>query len=285
MLFAECTASFEEADIVILGVPFDRTSSFRVGSRFAPNKIREESYNFEDYLFDYDISLSDCNVHDMGNLDESGTEEDMADKLFSKVSTILKNGKFPIAMGGEHSITSPIIRAFKAQKRTRGLGVITIDAHLDFRDSYLNNRMSHACVTRRISEFLGVARIIPIGIRSICKEEHDDAEKLGLNYFTAFEVHRYGIERILRRAMRLLDCEKVYLSLDIDGIDPAYAPGTGTPEPYGLNPLEVRKLINMLEGRLAGFDVVEVCPPYDNGNTSALAARLMTEVIAVIASP
>lgn len=281
MLFAECTSSFEEADIVILGVPFDRTSSFRVGSKFAPNKIREESYNFEDYLFDYDLSISECNVHDMGNMEEYGNEDDMAEDLTCQLSLILKENKFPVIIGGEHSITPPVIKAFKAQRKASGLGVIAIDAHLDFRDSYLNSRRSHACTARRIGEILGVENIIPIGVRSLCREEKEDAEKLGLNYFTAFEVHKYSIEKVMRRCFRLLDAEKIYLSLDIDGIDPAYAPGTGTPEPYGLSPLHVRKVIHGIREKIVGFDVVEVCPPYDNGNTSALAARFITEAIVV----
>ncbi|MGB9636498.1 MAG: arginase family protein, partial [Thermoplasmata archaeon] len=174
----------------------------------------------------------------------------------------------------EHSLTIGVARAFK------NTGFLTVDAHLDFRDTYMNSKNNHACVSRRLYEIAGAENVVCLGIRSISREEVETKPKV--QYIDAFQVHEEGIESIAKKVMNILKCERIYLTLDIDGIDPAYAPGTGTPEPFGLTPLQVKKLIHFLAPKLAGFDVVEVSPPYDNGNTSALAARLVREVIAEV---
>ncbi|MBM4237329.1 MAG: agmatinase, partial [Euryarchaeota archaeon] len=158
------------------------------------------------------------------------------------------------------------------------IALISIDAHLDYRDSYLGLRYSHACVTRRIVEHLGLENVLVFGVRSISSEEVGGTMP---QHIDAFAIKEMGIEEAFRRALNLLGRRKVFLTLDIDGIDPAYAPGTGTPEPFGLSPLEVKMCIDMAGPRLVGFDITEVSPPYDKGNTAALAARLMREVIAV----
>jgi agmatinase len=159
----------------------------------------------------------------------------------------------------------------------RDISVITIDAHLDYRDQYQGLKNSHACAHKRIEDVVGKGNVFAFGVRSISGEE-DYKKAL---YADAFRIHEEGCEKVFREMLSKLKRRPVYLSLDIDGIDPAYAPGTGTPEPFGLTPLEVKHVIDELGDRLVGFDVVEVCPPYDNGNTSALAARMIREVIAV----
>lgn len=121
--------------------------------------------------------------------------------------------------------------------------------------------------------------MLVFGVRSISTEERSDKMP---NYIDAFTIHKEGVEKAFRRAARMMEKERVFLTLDIDGIDPAFAPGTGTPEPFGLTPLEVKKCINMLGKRMVGFDITEVSPPYDEGNTAALAARMMREAIAVV---
>ncbi|MEM4293790.1 MAG: agmatinase [Thermoplasmata archaeon] len=270
--FADANAEFADAAFVIFGVPFDRTTSFRPGARFAPNAIREHSYNFETFLFEHNLDLLDVPFCDLGNLEEVGDVDQMVEIVQQTTAESLKANKFPIMLGGEHSVT---IGAAKCFKET---GFLIVDAHLDFRDSYMNSRNNHACVTRRIFEIAGPENVVCLGVRSISKEEFESRERV--QFIDAFQINEEGIESVAKRAMNMLRCEKIYFSLDIDGIDPAFAPGTGTPEPFGLTPIQIKKLIQFIAPRLVGFDVVEVSPPWDNGNTAALAARVVREVIA-----
>jgi len=269
--FQGAESGFEEAEFVIVGVPFDRTTSYRSGTRMGPTAIREASLNFEMENYEHGTSLNDINLHDAGDLFEEGTVDEMVTAIEEEAKRIVDGGKFPIFIGGEHSITPPIVKAFGP------VSAVTIDAHLDFRDEYQGLRNSHACAHKRIEDVVGKGNVFAFGIRSIGGEERSD-EAL---YADAFEIHEKGCEKVFESMLKKLKRKPVYLSLDIDGIDPAYAPGTGTPEPFGLTPWDVRGIINRLGERLVGFDVVEVSPPYDNGNTSILAARMIREVIAV----
>ena len=275
--FADANKNFNESFFIIFGVPFDGTSSYRHGSKFAPDEIRKASYNLESYVMEHKISLSDLPIHDMGDIgtiDEFGYVNDVIDTVYSTMQSILPN-KFPIMIGGEHSIT---IGAAKALKKLNA-GIIFIDAHGDFRDEYLGNKYSHACTARRAYEILN-GKIISIGVRSASQEEVEDAKDLNYEWIDSYEFQKFGWKRTIKKAMEILDVQKVYLSIDIDGIDPAYAPGTGTPEFFGLSPMDVKNIINFLAPNLIGADITEVCPPYDNGNTSILAARLVQEIIA-----
>jgi agmatinase len=271
--FAFATASFEKAEFVIVGVPFDRTTSFRSGARAGPNAIREASYNFEPYVFEHDLLLTDVPIHDAGNIEDLGNAEDMIRETKEVVSSIIKAGKFPLLMGGEHTITIPAVQAHD------GVGVIAVDAHLDFRDEYMNNKFSHACVLRRNADHVGIENVLAFGVRSI---SIDEKRAKMPEYIDAYAIHEEGVEKSFKRALNMMRRENIYFSLDIDGIDPAYAPGTGTPEPFGLTSMDVKRCINMLGPRLAGFDVVEVSPPYDKGNTAGLAARMIIEAVAVV---
>lgn len=265
--------SFDEAQFVLLGVPFDRTTTFRSGARFAPTTVREASYNFEKEMYEHGITLDDIKFHDSGDLYEEGTVDDMVKAVEEEARRIISAGKFPITIGGEHSITPPIVKAFGPD-----VSAITIDAHLDYRDEYQNLKNSHACAHKRIEDVVGRGNVFAFGVRSMSTEEEDTKSAL---WADAFRIQEEGVKKVFREMLSKLKKTPVYLSLDIDGIDPSYAPGTGTPEPFGLTPSDVRFIINELGGRLVGFDVVEVCPPYDNGNTSILAARMIREVMAV----
>jgi len=271
--FADAESTFEEADFVIYGVPFDRTTSFRPGTREGPHEIRKSSYNFETFMFEHEADTEDIKLHDLGNMDDFGLVDHMVAEGEVVIGNIVANGKFPIVLGGEHSVTIPAVRSFE------DISYISIDAHLDFRDSHLGERNSHACVTKRCADHLGLENVFVIGCRSISKEEWRSGPLPGyLDSYTVFEI---GIEKAVKEALDSVGNEKVYISLDIDGIDPAFAPGTGTPEPFGLTPYDVKKLINIVGDRMVGFDVVEVSPIYDNGNTAALAARMVREAICV----
>jgi len=270
--FMDATATFEDSEFVIMGVPFDKTTTFRSGTRHAPTAVREASFNFEKVLFEHGVTFDDIEVHDYGDLYEEGTVDEMVKSVHEEAKKINSAGKFLITIGGEHSISPPLVRAVGEE-----ISVITIDAHLDYRDEYQTLKNSHACAHKRIEDIVGKGNVFAFGVRSISEEE-DAASAL---YADAFRIHEQGTEKVFREMLGKLKRKPVYLSLDIDGIDPAYAGGTGTPEPFGLTPWDVKKIIGMLGERLAGFDVVEVCPPYDNGSTSILAARLIREVIAV----
>ena len=166
---------------------------------------------------------------------------------------ILDDGKFPILIGGEHSITPAVIKSFKSVKGEpyKELAVVILDAHLDFRNEYLNLMNSHACTTRRVSELVGIENTVPIGIRSYSSEEKKAAEKMDLKFITFFEIFKSGIGKAIEKALGFLDEDiPIYLSLDIDVIDPAYAPGVGTPEPYGISPLDTKRCIDILAPRL-----------------------------------
>jgi len=275
--FAEANADWDEARFVILGVPFDGTSSYRSGSKFGPNAMREASYNFEIYHQEHDFDLEELPIFDAGNLEECGSADATVEAVEEQVRSILQAGKFPILLGGEHSISSGAVRAYKALKRK--VGVLQFDAHLDFRDEYLDQRNSHACASRRMSDVVGVGNIAIVGVRSICKDEMAEARRLKLRYFTADEVVERGMAAVVKDALDHLKPKDIYVTVDIDGLDPSYAPGVGTPEPFGLTDRDLKMFLTKAAPRMVGFDLVEVCPPFDKGNTAALAARLVREVL------
>ena len=270
--FADAHSDFSEARFVVLGVPFDKTTTFRSGTRFAPTTIREASSSFEPDMFEHGVCFGDIPLHDSGDLYDEGNADEMVVAVEEEARRIVGAGKFPIVIGGEHSITPPVVKAFGED-----ISVVIIDAHLDFREEYQGLRNSHACAHKRVSDIVGKGNVFAFGVRSISSDE----DITQASYVDAFKIHEHGCEEEFENALSRLGRNPVYLSLDIDGIDPAYAPGTGTPEPFGLTPFDVRYVINRLGDRLVGFDVVEVSPPYDNGNTSILGARFIKEVIAV----
>ncbi len=271
LFFADAESSFEEAYFVILGVPFDGTCSHRKGARSAPKTVREESYSFETYLFEHDIDLEDVPFHDMGDI-VCESLDDMIGGVGNAVGEIVKAEKFPILIGGEHSITPPAIR------KLGEVGVIILDAHLDFRNEYLDEPDGHACVSRRVVDLVGVENILTIGVRSMERKEKEESEALGLRYIDAFKLKEMG----MKKALENLEWERIYLSLDMDFFDPSFAPGVGNPEFFGFSPEEVKECMNIFGDKLVGFDVTETCPPFDNGNTSSLAARMIREVLAVV---
>jgi len=271
--FADADSAFNDSDIVIYGIPYDRTATFRAGSREAPNAVRRASYNFEVDHFEHG-PLPEIMMHDFGDVDDHLLPEDMFNEIAFSVAPAVKDNKFTVAIGGEHSVTSPIVDLYG------DVSVISIDAHLDSRDEFMGSPYSHACTMRRCSEHVGLDNVFVLGTRSISREEleRDDV----VPYVSSYEIMESGIERAVRKALDSVVNDRVYLTIDIDGIDPAFAPGTGTQEPFGLTPMDVKKVINTIGDRLVGMDVVEISPPYDHGGiTSVLGARLIKEGIAV----
>ena len=273
--FADAESNFDDAKFVIFGVPYDKTSSFRPGAKNAPKKIRQASWNFETYNLMTGNDLRDVPFHDYGDLDVKNLKPDeMVEKVKDFTKMLLSKNKFPIAIGGEHSITPGIISAFP-----NDISVLSLDAHIDFRDIYEKQKNNHACATRRISDHIKVNNLAVIGIRSAEKEEFEEAKKQKLLFIDSFKIHQEGIKYAISEVKNYFQNKKIYLTLDIDVIDPAYAPGTSTPEPFGINSFDVLKIIDEFSPNLIGFDLVEVCPDYDNGETSLLAAKIIRYVL------
>lgn len=272
--FADAVATVDDAKVVLYGVPYDRTCSFRGGSRWAPNAIREASYNFESYMMDHGKDLLEVPFADLGNLEPFGTPAAMVEGVRTVAGDLAKRGKIPIAIGGEHGIAPPAVHGFG-----KDVGVVGIDAHLDFRDAYLGEKWSHACSQRRIADHVGVDHTVYVGVRSYSKEEKEDLERLGVTYVSAYEIHARGMKWTIERARKAVARDRIYLTIDTDGIDPAYAPAVGNPEPFGLTPLQVKEAIGLLAPNLVGMDINEVSPMWDHGQTALLAARLIREAI------
>jgi len=272
--FADAVARFEDARIVLFGVPFDRTCSFRGGSRHAPRAIRQASYNFEAYMMDHQRDIREVPFADLGDTPSFTTTAEMVQGVSKMAGDILKAGKIPIVIGGEHSLAPAVVRAFP-----KDIGVLGIDAHLDFRDSYMDEKWSHACSARRCADHVGVENVVYMGVRSYSAEEREDLERLGLMYVSVYDIHERGITAATQRALKAINRDKIYLTIDIDGVDPAYAPAVGNPEPFGLAPLQVKKVLSLLGPHLVGMDLNEVSPAWDFGQTALLAARLIREAI------
>jgi agmatinase len=277
--YADAETDRAAAQFVITGVPYEKTSTFRHGADQAPAQIREASWNFEQFDPRLGISFSDLKVHDAGDLDVAKlTTKELYGMLHTTTAALCADNKIPVSLGGDHSITPGIVAAFP-----NDTAVLSLDAHMDYRASYKKDPYNHACVIRRIAEHVPVQNIAVLGIRSAEEQEYADAKAHGLFFRDAFTIKDEGFTRTIEDVKQLFKGKPVYLTLDIDVLDPAYAPGTSTPEPFGLTPFDVVAVIDAFAKDLVGFDIVEVCPPYDQGITALLAAKLVRLGISAIA--
>jgi agmatinase len=278
-IFADASSDYQKSRYVICGVPFDGTSSFRLGSRLAPDEMRKASYNFESYNSFFDIDLADVDIHDSGNLEVADTIDDTLSKISIDADKYVMDGKVPVMLGGEHSLSYPFVKACK--KKYPDMGFVVLDAHMDFRDEFHGEKNSHACISKHVIDDL-TGKYVSIGIRSGTREEYEYVRENKIKMFSAEDVHSRGIEKIISE-FRDYIMGPVYLSVDMDAIDPAYAPALGTPEPYGLTPRDVRTVISCLAPDIVGFDLVEIAPAYDSGGTAVLGAKLVRDFIAASA--
>lgn len=252
----------------LLGVPYDRTASFRSGARFGPAAIRWASQSIESYSPVLDRDLEEVVFTDRGDLEvEHLSPEVMVDTVAREVASV---AGLPVLLGGEHTVTVGAVRALAA--RHPDLRVLVLDAHLDLREEYEGSRWSHACATRRLVDATGWERVAALGIRSGTREEFETARAL------------LAVERRLRvggEVWSRLEGLPLYLSIDIDVLDPSAAPGTGNPEPGGPSAADLFDLLRVLRPlRIVGIDVVEVAPPYDpSGRTAVLAALVIREAL------
>ena len=286
-----CTSLDElEADVAVIGVPYDMGTQWKSGTRMGPRGMREGStlYSFGlegAYDIEKDIMYlgPDCKVVDCGDVDiVHGDLEQSFDNVEESIRKIISKGAIPVVMGGDHSITIPVGRALDS---VGPFHVIQIDAHLDWADHRSGQRFGHGSTLRRLAEMDYVDKMFQFGIRGISsskKEDVDAAREYGSVILSPREMRKMSIESVVAL---IPEGENYYVTIDIDGLDPSLAPGTGTPSPGGLYYDEVNELLEGIakRGNVIGFDLVEVSPPYDpTGITSQVGARLILDFISFI---
>lgn len=270
--FLESSDDKKNSEIVIVGYPFDSTSSFRAGSRNGPNSLRFFSWNLETFSNYQKKDIHTKNYFDMGDIElPLGNIKKTNEIIFNTTKKLLKSNKKIISLGGEHSITYPILKAFN--DFYEDFILIVFDAHADLREEYMGTKFSHACVTRNCAKLIGEKRICQLGIRSYTEEEYEFSKKLlffdeNLTYFN----------------FDLIKNKKIYISIDLDVLDPSIVPGTGTPEAGGLKFKEfIDFLLKFKNTEIIGTDIVELSPEHDvSGISSAAAAKIVRELILLL---
>jgi agmatinase len=265
--YISASASFEKSKGVILGCPYDGSASFRPGARFGPSAIRRASWGIESFSPYFQRDLSQCSIHDMGDLELPLGEKKISLGLIRNgLGKILSEKKFPILLGGDHLITLPIIEEILTIYPR--LHLLQIDAHTDLREDYLGEPLSHSTVMRKVADHLGEGRLFQIGIRSGIEEEFKLARKMK----SIVSLDPGSLSSMIKR----LRDQPVYITLDLDVIDPSLLPGVGTPEPGGLTFQELISLFKDLQNlHVIGFDMVELTPDYDPTQISSLTASVI----------
>lgn len=273
-LSSAAKAAYADADIVLYGAPFDSTTSYRPGARFGPAAMRHESYGLETYSPYQDKDLTDIKVFDSGDMELCfGSSESALKDIEARAETILQDGKFPLLLGGEHLVTLGAVRA--AARKYPAMHIIHFDAHADLRQDYLGAELSHACVLRRAHDILGDGRIHQFCIRSGDREEFTFAK-------THTEMHKFDFSGLEALAAELCRTQvPVYLTIDLDCLDPSCFPGTGTPEAGGVT---FRQLLNAIltvsKTNIIGADVNELAPMLDaSGVSTAMACKVLRELL------
>lgn len=270
--FIGCDAEYQDAKMVIFGAPYDSTTSFRPGTRFASTAIRNESFGIETYSPYQDKDLEDYEIFDAGDVElPFGNTVETLRMLEDMYRQISNDGKFPFMIGGEHSITSGPVKAML--EKYPDLHLIQFDAHTDLRDDYLGVKESHASVIKRCWDMLGDGRIFQFGIRSGQREEFEWAKE-----HTHLQKFNFdGLDEVVEK----LKGKPVFFTLDLDVLDPSEFPGTGTPEAGGLKFTELLAAIQKISVlNIVAADMNELCPIYDqSGQSTALACKLLREMM------
>ncbi|MFW5938690.1 MAG: agmatinase, partial [Halanaeroarchaeum sp.] len=262
----------EAASYVVVGAPLDATTTFQPGTRFGPDRIRRFSQSYDDYDRRTDSRFSALGVCDAGNVHPWDDVEGYLDHLAAELRSVTLDDAVPLLVGGEHTVTYAGVEAVDPDV------LVVCDAHLDLRDAYDGNPWSHACVTRRALDDLGVDRAVVVGARTGSEAEWERAAEPEVEVVRPEETRRWLDELIGHPDDDDLAVdgpfagESVYCSVDIDGVDPGFAPGTGTMEPFGLTPREMRDVVRSVAPQVTGFDVVEV-NDRDDGQAASLGAK------------
>jgi agmatinase len=267
----------EKADYISFGVPYDLTSSFRPGSRYGPEYVRRFSANIECNSYFRDFDATQALIYDAGNIAFDYRLPTMLKRVYRLSRIIDSMGKIPIMIGGEHTFTLPAVQALKRHSPS----LVILDAHLDLRDEYCGLRLNHATYLRRLREKRPDIPMLVVGARGYDRSEAGYAEKNGITVISSRECENTA--KIHETIGGFVEGRDVYVSVDMDVLDPGYAPGVGNPESGGLTTNQLLEIIQMMEGaRIIGFDLMEVSPLYDNGATAAAAGRILVELLAVI---
>jgi agmatinase len=274
-VYMSAESSYEDADIVMFGVDYDGTCSFRPGTRFGPSAVRRASYGLETFSWSTECDLETLSIFDRGDLGcPMGDSLETQRMIKETTAQILSDQKIPFMIGGEHSISYPSIEA--VYEVYPNLKVIQLDAHADLRETYMNNPYSHACVMNRVVKLCGSQRLIQWGIRSGTKEEFAFAKEHTLCLKADVEA--------LKNAIKDFGSTPVYLTIDVDVIDPSLLPGTGTPEPGGITYTMFEEVIQVLSSlNIVGLDMVELSPDYDHsGVSSVVVAKMVRQCLMMI---
>ena len=272
--FIGCESSYEDAKIVLFGAPFDSTTSFRPGARFGSAAMRHESFGLETYSPYQDEDLTDYSVFDSGDIELCfGSAESALSDIEERAGEILSDGKLPLLLGGEHLVTLGAVRA--AAEQYPDLHIIHFDAHADLREDYLGAKLSHACVLRRCHDLLGDGRIHQFCIRSGDREEFRFAKE-------HTDLHKFsfdGLEEVLEKLRK--DNTPVYFTIDLDCLDCAVFPGTGTPEAGGVSFLQlIEAIFKVCRANVVAADVNELAPMLDtSGMSTATACKVLRELL------
>jgi agmatinase len=264
-MFPGATASRDDAAYVVVGAPLDISTTFRPGTRFGPERIRRFARTFDDYDRRTDLHFSDCLVHDEGDVHPWDDAREYVEWVAGTLSDVVRDDAVPLLLGGEHTVTYAGVAAVEPD------AFVCLDAHLDLRSDYDGNEWSHATVTRHVLDELGAEEAIILGARTGSPEEWDRADADDVTVVAPEDVADFDFgDR--------LDGRSVYLSVDVDGADPGFAPGTGTPEPFGMAPREMRDAVRTVAPHADGFDVVEV-NDRDDGQAASLGGKLLREFV------
>ena len=271
--FIGCDSEYEDAKVVLFGAPFDSTTSYRPGTRFASQTIRNESYGLETYSPYKDKDMEEGAFFDSGDLElPIGDSEQVLHKITERVNIILEDGKIPFMIGGEHLVTLGSVRALA--KKYPEFHIIHFDAHTDLREDYLGVQLSHASVIRRCWEIVGDGRIHQFGIRSGERDEF-----LWATIHT--NMHKFNFDG-LKETVEKLKGKPVYFTIDLDVLDPSIFPGTGTPEAGGVTFMELLDAVHLVisECNVISCDVNELCPTLDpSGTSTAVACKIIREML------
>lgn len=275
-VFIKSHPEYEESEAVLYGMPMDWTVSFRPGSRFGPARIREASIGLEEYSLYLDRELGEVKFFDAGDIPlPFGNPERSVAMIEEFVGKVLEDGKFPLGMGGEHLVTWPVIKAF--HKKYPDLAIIHMDAHTDLREDYEGESLSHATVIRKAADLIGPSNVYSFGIRSGLKEEFQWARENGM------KIAPFEVLEPLKQMLPELAGRPVYVTIDIDVLDPAHAPGTGTVDCGGITAKELLASIHEIARsgiHVVGCDLVEVAPIYDPAEqTVNTASKLIREML------
>lgn len=278
--FMSMEDDYNESKLIVFGAGFDGTTSNRPGTRFASSSMRPEFYGLETYSPILDLDMDDYKICDIGDLELSiGNTDKVLDEIYKGTKVIVDDSKVPFMIGGEHLVTLPSFKA--VYEKYNDIYVLHFDAHTDLRDEYNNNKNSHATVIKRIWDIVGDGKIFQFGIRSGTKEEFDFALKEKHTYMETHTINTF------RDIVKSLEDKNVYLTIDLDVLDPSIFPGTGTPEPGGISYREFEEVFKVLKNsniNLVGLDIVELSPDYDNTNVSTVVACKILRELALIVS-